>query len=224
MSKGKYKYYDVSMVTTIEEMIDLAIKECPNKIAYKYKMDDGIFCLTYSGFIARVTSLGAFLAEKGFSDKHIACIGNNSINWITAYMTVLRSSGVFVPVDKELPAGDILNVIENSESEVVFYDAKYEEMLKNNPDKIPNAKLFIGFDRTENEDNFISFSSALDEGKKLDQNKFLSCKSDTNALKLLVYTSGTTGMAKGVMLSEHNLVSCVCYGLMVSTIFDISDS
>ena len=49
---------------------------------------------------------------------------------------------------------------------------------------------------------------------------YIEQKSDPHELKLLVYTSGTTGLSKGVMLSEHNLVSCVYYGLQVSTVYD----
>lgn len=220
MAKAKVKYYDVPMVNSIAEMIELALKEASDEIAYKYKKDDGIFCLTYSGFIDRVYALGAYLSDKGYGDKHIACIGANSINYINAYFTVLRSSGVFVPIDKELPQKDILHIIENSESEVIFYDAKYEAFLRENADKIPNTKLFIGFDREEDDGDFVSFSNALKLGKKLDKNAYLSLHSNPEELKLLVYTSGTTGMSKGVMLSEKNLVSCVCYGLMVSTVFD----
>lgn len=220
MSKAKIKYYDVAMVGSIAEMIDLALKEASNNIAYKYKMDDGIFCLTYSGFINRVYALGAYLEKKGLAGKHIACIGANSINYINAYFTVLRSSGVFVPIDKELPHNDILNIIENSESEVIFYDARYEDFLRENLDKIPDMKLFIGFDRKEDDGCFVSFSKALQEGKNLDKSAYLALHSNPNDLKLLVYTSGTTGMSKGVMLSEHNIVSCVCYGLMVSTVYE----
>ncbi len=220
MAKAKIKYYDVPMVSSIAEMIELALKEASDSIAYKYKKDDGLFCLTYSGFINRVYSLGAYLAEKGFGDKHIACIGANSINYINTYFTVLRSGGVFVPIDKELPQKDILHIIENSESEVVFYDAKYENIFRENLNKIPAVKLFIGFERNEDDGNFISFGKALAEGKKLEKSNYLSLKSDPDELKLLVYTSGTTGMSKGVMLSERNLVSCVCNGLMVSTVYE----
>lgn len=220
MAKAKIKYYDVTMVNSISEMIELALKEASNNIAYKYKKDDGIFCLTYSGFINRVYALGAYLTEKGFADKHIACVGANSINYINTYFTVLRSSGVFVPIDKELPQKDIIHIIADSESEVVFYDSKFENLIRENSEKIPNAKLFIGFGRKEDDGSFVSFSKALEEGKKLDKSAYLSLHSDPDALKLLVYTSGTTGMSKGVMLSEKNLVSCVCCGLMVSTVFE----
>lgn len=220
MAKNKFKYYDVQMVSTIAEMIELAKNECPLKTAYKFKKDDGIFCLTYSAFIDRVYALGAFLAEKGYSDAHIACIAGNSIDWINAYFTVLRSSGVFVPIDRALPASDMINLINDSESKVVFVDAKAEEIIRENRALIPGAELFICFDRDEDDGEFISFSKAVAAGRKLDKSAYLACKSDPDALKLLVYTSGTTGMAKGVMLSEHNLVSCVCYGLMVSTVFE----
>lgn len=219
MAKLKYKYYDVPMVSGIAEMIELALKECPNEIAYKYKKDDGIFCLTFSAFINRVYALGAFLAEKGLCDKHIACIGNNSINWLTSYFTVLRSSGVFVPIDKQLPRDDIANLISDSESSIVFFDGKFESFFRENRDKFPGVTCFIGFDLEKSDEEFISFSEALAAGKKLDKSAFLACKSDPDALKLLVYTSGTTGMSKGVMLSEHNLVSCTCCGLMVSTVY-----
>lgn len=221
VSKVKYNYYEVNMVSSIEEMINLALKECPHKVVYKYKVKDEIRSMTYEAFINRVYSLGAFLASKGESAGHIACLGANSINWITAYFTALRSSGVYIPMDKELPERDIMHLLNDSKSTVLFYDKRYEKMLMENRDKIPGVKYFIGFDREETENEFYSFTKVLEEGAALDKAEYLACKSDPNAMKMLVYTSGTTGMSKGVMLSEKNLVSCVCYGLQVSTVFEV---
>lgn len=221
MSVVKYNYYDVPMVSNMEEMIALALKECPDKIVYKYKVKDEIRSMTYEAFVNRVYSLGAYLTAAGEKAGHIACLGANSVNWITAYFTALRSSGVFIPLDKELPEKDLVHLLNDSKASVLFYDKRYEKMLKENLASLGGIKLFIGFDRTENEDNFISFEKALDEGATLDKVEYLACKSDPNAMKMLVYTSGTTGMSKGVMLSEKNLMSCVCYGLQVSTVFDV---
>ncbi len=221
MANVKYDYYDVKMVSSIEEMINLALKECPNKVVYKYKVGDEIRSMTYEAFISRVYSLGAFLTAKGESAGHIACLGANSINWITAYFTALRSSGVYIPMDKELPERDILHLLNDSKATVLFYDKRYEKMLIENRDTISGVKYLIGFDREETEGDFYSFTKVLEEGAALDKSAYLACKSDPNAMKMLVYTSGTTGMSKGVMLSEKNLVSCVCYGLQVSTVFDV---
>ena len=221
MSAVKYNYYDVPMVSDMEEMIALALKECPQKIVYKYKVRDEIHSLTYEAFVNRVYSLGAYLAANGEKAGRIACLGANSVNWITAYFTALRSSGVFIPLDKELPEKDLVHLLNDSKATVLFYDKRYEKMLKENLGLLVGVKLFIGFDRTENEDNFVSFEKVLDEGAALDKAEYLACKSEPDAMKMLVYTSGTTGMSKGVMLSEKNLMSCVCYGLQVSTVFDV---
>ncbi len=221
MAKVNYKYYDVTMVSSIKEMVDLALKEAADKIVYKYKVGDEIRSMTYEAFINRMYSLGAYLTANGEAAGRIACLGSNSINWITAYFTALRSSGVFVPLDAQLPEKDIIYLLCDSEATVLFYDKRYEKMLREHSEELKNVKLFIGFDRDEADGKFVSFTKAIEEGSKLDKSDYLACTSDPNAMKLLVYTSGTTGMSKGVMLSEKNLVSCVCYGLQVSTVFDV---
>ncbi len=60
------------------------------------------------------------------TSAHIAVIGENSYNWLTVYLSVLKSNGVIVPIDKELPLKDIINVLENSDSEVLFYSEKVQ--------------------------------------------------------------------------------------------------
>lgn len=218
--KVKIKYYDVKKFSSLKEMMSLAVEEAGDNIAFKYKENETIKEVTYKEFQDRTESLGASLTKKGYGKTHIACIGPNSYNWLTAYLTVLKTAGVFVPIDSGLPEQDILTIINDSDSEVVFYDKKFEEILKRNQDKLPNIKTFIGFEREKDEDKFLSFNKMIEEGEKLDKTEYRNLSNDENELKLLVYTSGTTGRAKGVMLSEHNLVSSVYYGLQVSTIYD----
>ncbi len=221
MARVNYSYYDVTMVSSIREMVDLALKEAPNRIAYRYKVGDEIRSITFKKFIDRVYSLGAFLASKGEASGRIACLASNSINWITAYFTALRSSGVYVPLDAQLPEKDIRHLLCDSETTVLFYDKRYEKMLAEHRDELKHIRYFIGFDRTEDDGDFLSFENAIARGAEMDKSDYLACASDPNAMKMLVYTSGTTGMSKGVMLSEKNLVSCVCYGLQVSTVFNV---
>lgn len=220
MAKINYPYYEVTKLGSIKELLEIAVKEAGDNTAFKFKEGGEIVKITYSEFVQQVTWLGSALTELGFSDKHIACIGSNSYKWVLTYLTALRSAGVFVPVDKELPANDIFHILNESECSVVFYTKMHEELFMSSTDKLPNVKLYIGFDRTEDSGIFVSFDKLLEHGKSCDSSKYLSLTSDPNALKLLVYTSGTTGIAKGVMLSEHNLVSSVYYGLQVSTVYD----
>jgi len=220
MKEKNYPLYEVQPFSSIKEMIEIAIRDAGDSVAYKFKKDNEYVEVTFKKFAESLTTLGSFLHSEGLSDKHIACIGSNSYNWILAYLTALRSSGVFVPVDKDLPENDIIHVITDSEASVVFYDAKHEDVLRSHIDELENVKFFIGFAREEDDGKFISFANAMKKGKTFDPSLFLNEVSEPSALKLLVYTSGTTGASKGVMLSEHNLVSSVYYGLMVSTIYD----
>lgn len=220
MPNNKPVYYQVTKFDSIKEMLEIAKIEAGGDIAFKYKNNEDIVNVTYNEFIDQTELLGAALTDAGFGESHIACIGKNSYKWVVSYLTVLKSAGVFVPMDNELPSADIFNIINQSECAVVFYDKKYEELFKDNLDKISCVKLFIGFDRTEDDGNFVPFDQFMEHGKNCDKQKYTQLKSDPYALKLLVYTSGTTGMSKGVMLSEHNLVSSVYYGMQVSTVYD----
>ena len=218
--KINYPLYEVQPFSSVKEMIELAVRDAGDKKAYKFKIDDDVHEITFSEFYETLKKLGAFLHEISDDKRHVACIGKNSYDWITAYITTLRGNGVFVPLDKELPEADIIHVINNSECTVVFCDGKFEEFFKNNLDKLPGVEHFIVFDKEDDDGMFLSYSKALEKGAELDPAAFLAEQSDPNELKLLVYTSGTTGFSKGVMLSEHNLVSSVYYGLMVSTVYD----
>ena len=220
MAQQNFSYYNVTKFDTIKEMLDIAVKEAGDRIAFKYKSDGGIVEVTYADFTRQISWLGSALTEMGFGDRHIACIGSNSYKWVLSYLTVLKSAGVFIPIDKELPPEDIFHIINESEAGIVFHTMAHEELFMNNQDKLPNVKFFIGFDLADDNGNFLSFDRLVEHGKNLDSTQYDAMESDPNELKLLVYTSGTTGIAKGVMLSEHNLVSSVYYGLQVSTVYD----
>lgn len=218
-----YALNEVTKIDSINDLLEIAVKEAGNKIAFKYKIKDSIKEITYNDFQNDTINLGTALHSIGIKENHIAVIGENSYNWLTVYLTVLKSNSVIVPVDKELPVKDIITVLKHSDSEVLFYSKKFEKYIDELISSLPNIKYFIGFDVKENSGKVLSYRKLLEKGKTLFNDGDLSYssikKTDTQKLKMLVYTSGTTGMAKGVMLSEHNLVSCVYYGLQVSTVY-----
>jgi long-chain acyl-CoA synthetase len=139
-------------------------------------------------------------------------------------MTVLKSDAVFVPIDKELPVKDIIYVLNHSDSDVLFYSKKYEKHIKELKQACPKVKTYIAFDNAKDEGkDILSYKKFIEEGKKLVKaNKFKEKEHDTNVLKEIIYTSGTTGLAKGVMLTEHNLVSIVVSALKITTLEGVS--
>ena len=226
MNKNYALNSNVTKVSSIKEMLDLAVKEAGDKNAFEYRDEvnhDKIIEVTYKKFVKDTDELGTALASLGMADKHIAMIGENSYKWLTVYLTVLKSTGVFVPIDRELPCKDIINVLKHSDSEVLFYSEKYEKWINEIKENVPNIKFFIGLNRHEHEGNILSYDIFKETGKNvLEQGSkiYTDLKDDENKLKLLVYTSGTTGAPKGVMLTEHNLISVVYYGLKVADIGD----
>ena len=221
--KKNYELNEVTELWSIKEMLNMAVKEAGDKNAFRYKQDDKIIDVTYEEFQKDTFYLGTAIEDLKIGDKHIAVIGDNSYNWLTVYLTVLQSRGVIVPLDKELPIKDIINVLRHSDSEVLFYAGKYQKDIEKIKKELPQIKYFIGFDVEEDNGNNLSFSRLKNKGKEIYESgndDFVKIENDQYDLKMIVYTSGTTGIAKGVMLSEHNLLSVVIYGLQVATIYD----
>ena len=217
----KIELNKVTKVKSIKEMLDLAVKEAGNKNAFEYKNGDKIVKITYKQYVDDINSLGTALASLNMHNKHVAIIGENSYKWLTVYLCMLQSTGVFVPVDRELTCLDVINVLKHSDSEVLFFSKKYAQYIPEIKKAIPNIKYYIGLDVKKDEDNILSYDLLKESGKKLLDKKstiYTDLKDDENNLKLLVYTSGTTGNPKGVMLTEHNLISVVYYGLQVADI------
>ncbi len=216
----KKRNTEVQPIRSIREMMEIAVTQNPNLISYQYQNGKELISVTTLEFYDSVENLGAKLTEMGFGRSHIACVGENSYPWIQTFLMSLMTAGVFVPIDKELPADNMIYLLNESDSEIVFCSEKYEKIFADHRAELPCVKKIVCFERADHEGDFLSFRRLIAEGAKLDRAAYDSLKSDANELKYLVYTSGTTGIAKGVMLTEHNLCCGIYYGLLVSSIYE----
>ena len=221
MAKKKH-YYETREFRTVRAMLDYWAEKTPDNDIYQFRKGRGdeIEHVTFRQFYELTENLGSALHALGLGKTHVACVGENSFNWISAYITVLKSDSVFVPVDKDLPTADRLHVINESDSEILFFSATNEKWVREHKDEMPAVKYFIGFGLKEDDGNLLSYNKLIEKGSELDRAAYDALQSDPNELKLMVYTSGTTGIAKGVMLTEGNITNMLYYGLQITRIYD----
>lgn len=213
----KNKYHKVEEISNFKDMLYRSANIYKTRTAFKLKDESGnIYSITYEQFKNDVVSLGTELINKGFLNKKIAIIGKNSYKWAVSYLAA-SIVGIVVPIDKELYVDDVINFMNISETSCILGDDKNLTPILQNTDKLLNKNiLFINFD-TKSNNNY--FDTIRENGKKLLLNgdtKFDEITINPDELRILLFTSGTTGTAKGVCLSQRNICSNILstYGIV----------
>ena len=232
----KLKYHKTNEVTNFKDMLYNSAENFKSRTAFKLKDENGkIVSITYEEFKNDVVYLGTDLIKRGFLNKKIAVIGKNSYKWCVSYLAA-SIVGIVVPIDKELHSDDVINFMNISETACILGDSKNLSSVIDDIDKLDYKEtVFISFDRIDiskkNDsnifnkadlkisDNILYFDNIKIIGKDSYINGFYdfdNIKIDPDELRILLFTSGTTGNAKGVCLSQRNICSNILstYGIV----------
>ncbi len=214
--KKDKKQYKPTTYKTIKEIFERSIKEYSDKefILEKFNPKGEFETITYKQFGEDVIALGTALTNKyNLKNEKIVVIGENTYHWYVSYMAALCGAGIAVPVDKELPPNELENVISRSKATVVIYSTKKKEIIKKVEDNLPRVKYFV---QMNSDDKLlgreIGLNTIINEGKELvnsGDDSFMKIKIDPDEFKVLIFTSGTTSAAKGVMICNRNLAENV---------------
>lgn len=213
----KKKYHKTEEITNFKQMLYRSSDIYRSRTAFKVKNNEGkIVEISYEQFKNDIVYLGTSLIEKGFLNKRIALIGKNSYKWCVSYLAA-SIVGVVVPIDKELHSDDVINFMNVSKTACILGDNKNLNLVLENKNKLENADtLLINFDNTTSANSFDSLleqgNAIYNEGKK----DFDKIEINPDELRILLFTSGTTGNAKGVCLSQRNICSNILsiYGIV----------
>ena len=177
--------------------------------------------LTYNDLHSRTLVLARQLQAEGISrGDRIALLAENSHNWAIAYLAIVRLGAVAVPILPDLPESDVRHILTEMNSSLIFITQRQIEKiyeLKNTLNKI------ITLDDFYEEKGIIHvqpFSEFLQEAvEKYDSVEDMAFPEvDSNDLASILYTSGTSGFSKAVMLTHYNLCA---NGLSASKLIDI---
>ena len=201
----RINYFDTYEIKNLKDMLYKTTLRNQNKVAFRLKDNEGkIVNKTYLDFRKDVEALGTKLIEMGLKDKRIAIIGRNSYTWAVSYLACVII-GIVVPMDKESSDDNIKEFLNISRADAIIADTKYLDRIE----KIKINKKLIKIDM-QNTLKYTNFGYLIDDGKMLISNgnrDFIDTKINPDEMKILLFTSGTTGNSKGVMLSHNNICS-----------------
>ena len=195
-------------VNNIKEYLEV-LKSHGDKTLYRWLDSKNTYTSnTYNEFYELVLSIAKGYQNAGLSGKRIAIIGETSVEWVASYIATLTAGGVVIPMDKELDVAAIEGFLETAEAEAIVYSKTFNTKLAHFAETHPTLKKLIPMDATVEANGKILPLAALIEAGKTEEQFEISTR-PTDELAVMLFTSGTTGTSKCVMLCERNIWSTV---------------
>lgn len=220
------RYKESRPIMDIKHMIETSAELYGDHTAFYQKMEKGgpYKTVSYTEMLDMVNGLGTALIEAGLKGKRIGVIGDNCCQWAISYLAALCGTGIVVPLDKELNPLELKQLVVQAEVSCVIFSGRFQKTfqdMKNSGGTV--LKMLINMDAQEDEGQVRAWRPLVKEGIKLiagGDRRFLDAQINKDELSVILFTSGTTGVSKGVMLSHWNLAS----NLMVSpTVLKVND-
>ena len=209
--KFKNVNYPTRQVTDMRDLVMSSVRLCGEKPAYLVKNTPGgkFQPITYNQLKEDVNALGTAFMDLGLKGKNVGIIGETRYEWIISHFATSFGTGVVAPLDKDLPIDELKNLIHRANLSTIVYSGKVENHVLEAIENEESIEFIISMDAEKSDEYRLSLKELMNKGKRLlakGDRSFIDANIDPDAMAVLLFTSGTTGLAKGVMLSHRNIV------------------
>lgn len=207
MSKRNQEFiYSELEVDNFKELINYRSESSFNEVAFveiNNKAVDKNY--TYGQLKMDIDAFGTVLYDMGIRNKKIILIGENSYKWIVTFFSAINGNNIIIPLDKDISNDEFINKVKGINGDIIIYSYSSKEKIEIIKDRVSNnIDYFICM--SELDELFIKGRELINKGNK----EFVDYEIDNNKCAVIIFTSGTTAISKGVMLSQFNIAHNAC--------------
>ena len=196
---------------TLRDIIRHGAEAYGEQTAFRYKVKKEIIDKSYNEVNLDSMAVSRAVEALGMKGKHIAVIGTTSYQWIITYFGIVNSGSVAVPIDAQLPAEAVCELLNRADVEMLVYDELRSDVAGVVREKCPGIRHVVSMQARETVGDVLSLSRLIAGHAGTYETELAG-----GQLCTILFTSGTTGKSKGVMLSHRNLTdNAVCLDMRI---------